>query len=67
MTMEDQMMSHDGLGEAVGWCLGFFYEYDSMVGSRDKDWKQHVINVLVRLFGWYFLVANFSKLRTMTC
>ena len=23
MTVEDQRLVHDGLGEAVGWCLGF--------------------------------------------
>ena len=46
MTVEDQMVEHDGMGEAVGSCLGVFYAEDSMFGSRDSDWLQHVMIVL---------------------
>ena len=35
MTVEDQIVAPDGIGEAVGRCLGVFYSDNSMVGSRD--------------------------------
>ena len=37
MTVEDQRVDHDGLGETVGRCLGVFYADDGMVGSRESD------------------------------
>ena len=49
-TVEDHMLDHDGLGETVRQFLGFFYADDGMVGSRDLDWLQHLMNVLVGLF-----------------
>ena len=53
MTLEDYRMAHGGLGEAVRQCLGGFYVDDDMVGSRDPDWLQHLMNV--------------RKSRSMTC
>ena len=50
MTVEDQRVAHDGMGEAFGQCLGVFYANYSMVGSRDAEWIQHLMNVLVSLF-----------------
>ena len=50
MTVEDQRVDHNGMGEAVGWCLGVFYADDGMVGSIDTEWLQHSINVQVGLF-----------------
>ena len=67
MTVEDQRVAQDGLGETVGRCLGVFYADDGMVGSRNSDWLQHTMNVLVRIFRSYGLVANIEKSRTMTC
>ena len=32
MTVEDQRVAHDGLGEAAGRCLGVFYFDDDIVG-----------------------------------
>ena len=40
MTVDDQRVVHDELGEAVRRCLFFFYKNDSMVGSRDTNWMQ---------------------------
>ena len=37
MTVEDQRVAHDGLGETVGRCLGVFYSDDGMVRSCDAD------------------------------
>ena len=67
MTVEDQRVSHDGMGETVGRCLGVFYDNDSMVGSCDSDWIQHAMNVLVGLFRRYGLAANVAKSCAMTC
>ena len=50
MTVEDQRVAQDWLGEAIRRCLGVFYSDDGMVGSRDPDWLQNSIKVLVGLF-----------------
>ena len=50
IAVEDQRVAHDGLGETVRRCMGVFYTYDGMVGSRDADWMQHSMNVLVGFF-----------------
>ena len=49
-TVEDQRVTHDGLGETVRRCLKVLYADDSIVGSQDADWLQHAMNVLVILF-----------------
>ena len=67
MTVEDQRVVHDGLGDTIGRFLGVFYAKNAMVGSRDSDWLQHATNVLVGLFRRYSLGANVAKSRTMTC
>ena len=66
MTVEDQRVDHDGMGETVGRFLGVFYDNDGIVGSRNSEWLQHVMNVLVRLFRRYGLAANVGKSCTMT-
>ena len=67
MTVEDQRVAHNGMGEAVGRCMGIFYVNDGMVGSRNVEWLQHLINVLVGLFWWYGRADNVAKSRRMTC
>ena len=67
MTVEDQMVDHERLEETVGKCLGIFYADDGMVGSRDPDWMQHSMNVLVGLIQRYGLVSNINKSRAMMC
>ena len=61
------MIAHYGMGEAVGNCLGVFYADDSMVGSRDSEWLQYSMNVLVGLFRRYGLTATIAKSRRTTC
>ena len=60
------MVAQEGLGEAVGWCLGVLYANDSMVISRDPDWMQHSMNMLVGLFLQYGLAANITRSHSMT-
>ena len=66
MTVEDQRVDYDGLGETVGRFLGVFYTDDDMVGSQELDWLQHSMKVLVGLFRRYGFAANVAKLHTMT-
>ena len=47
MTVEDQRVDHDGLGETVRRCLGVSYTGDGMFASRETDWMHHLMNVLV--------------------
>ena len=67
MTIKDQRVPHDGLGETIGRCLGVLYSDNSMVSSRDSACLKHTMNVLVGLVRRYGLAANVSKSRTMTC
>ena len=60
-------MSRNGMREAVGRCLGVFYDNDGMVIPRDAEWLQKSMNVLVSPFLWYGLAANVSKSCTMMC
>ena len=45
---------------------GVFYYDDGMVGYRQPDWLQHLMNVLVILFQRYGLAANVAKSCLMT-
>ena len=67
MIVEDQRVAHDGLGEAVGQCMGVFYANNFMFGSRYPEWLQHYMNVLVSLFQRYGIASNVAKFRTMMC
>ena len=67
MTVEDQRVAHNRLGDNTGRCLEVFYADDGMVGSRDADWIKQSINILLGLLQRYGLAANVAKSRTMTC
>ena len=65
MTVEDQRVAQDGLGETVRRCLGILYADYGMVVSRDSDWLQHTLNVLLGFFRRYGLASNIAKSCTM--
>ena len=67
MTVEDERVAHDGMGETVGRRLGVFFSDNGMVGSRNLDCLQHAMNVLVGLFIRYGMADNVAKSRKMTC
>ena len=46
---------------------GIFNAYDGMIGSRDSEWFQEAIYVIISLFRMVGLMANVSKSNTMTC
>ena len=65
MTVEDQRVAHDGMGDTVGRCLGLFYANNDMVGSHDLDWLQNTINILVGLVRRYVLDSNVENSSTI--
>ena len=38
LTVEDKLVTHEGLGIVVRHCLGLFYTDGGMVGSWDPEW-----------------------------
>ena len=67
MTVDEHRVDNEGQVETVGRFLGVFYSNNVMVGSRNLDWIQHAMNVLVGLFRRYGLTANVANSCTMTC
>ena len=67
LIVEDELFAHEGLELAVGRCLGLFYAGNVMVGSRDPEWLQVDLNVLIGLLQLYGLVWNISKYKSKTC
>ena len=61
LMVEDHLVAQEGLGLAVGRCLGLFYADDIVVGSQYPEWLQGALNVLISLLKLYVLVANFVK------
>ena len=47
-------------------CLGLLYSNYGVVGSRDPEWLQGELNVLISLFCRYGLVENVTKFKAMT-
>ena len=47
--------------------MGVFYEYDSLLGSREPEWIQGALNILIKMFWRIGLVANVAKLKTTMC
>ena len=61
MTVEDQRVALDRVGEKVGHFLGVFYANDGMVSSRDSDWLPHSMNVFI------ILAPTVAKSCIITC
>ena len=51
----------------VGQCLGLFCAKYGMVVSRDPEWLQGALNVLIILLQRYGLVTNVDKYKAMMC
>ena len=47
--------------------FAIFYVDDAYLASRDPDFLQRVLNVLVDLFAWVGLETNVKKTQAMTC
>ena len=52
---------------AVGQCVGVFYANNVMFGSRNLEWLQEDINVLVGILRRVRLMENVAQSNTMTC
>ena len=61
LTVEEISTTHDGLGMTVGMCMGVFYVDDRMIRSRDPEWLQGAINILIWLFRNVGLMSNVAK------
>ena len=61
MTVEDQRVAHDKMGETIGRCLAVFYAENGMVVSHESEWLQNEMNVLVGIFRSYGLETNVAK------
>ena len=67
LTTDNRLVAQEGIGLEVRMCLGLFYADGNVVGSRDLEWLQGAMNVLIGLFRRYGLVTNFVKSKAMTC
>ena len=61
LMVEYQRVALDGVLDNVNRFPRYFYADDRMFGSRDSDWLQHSMNVLIGLFWWYGLAAKVDK------
>ena len=66
LVVEDQMVTQEGLGVAVGRYMRIFYIYNGVVGSWDPEWNQGAMNMPIVIFLWYGLVVNVIKSKSMT-
>ena len=48
LTVEDQLVTQEGLVVVVGMCLGLFYADYGVVGSQDQECLQGTLNTFIR-------------------
>ena len=65
--VEDGAVIHNGLGHAAGQSMGVLYADDGIIRSRDLEWLQGALNILIGLFYQIGLMANVARSKTMTC
>ena len=49
MTVEDDVVIHNGMGHVVGHIMGVFYADDDIIGLWDPKWLQGDLNVIIGL------------------
>ena len=67
MMVDEKLVTHDGLALSVGRRMRIFYVDDGLVGSREPEWLQGSISVLIDLLRQYGLVDNVANYKSMTC
>ena len=67
LTVEDDLVAHEGPGLAVRRYLGLFYANNGMVGLWDPEWPQGNLSVIIGLFRRYGPVAIVFKYKAMKC
>ena len=65
LTVEDDLVAHEGPGLAVRRYLGLFYANNGMVGLWDPEWPQGNLSVIIGLFRRYGPVAIVFKYKAM--
>ena len=66
LTVEYQLVTHEGLVLAVGGCLGPFYADDGLVELWYPEWIQGALKFLIVLFQRYRLVENVANSKAVT-
>ena len=61
MTVEYDVIIHDGLGHGMGQIMRVFYADYGIIGYMDPEWLQWSSNVLIGLFRHIGLVDNIAK------
>jgi len=67
VVCDDGAVAVSGFGTHVSEKGVFFYADDGLLGSRDAEWLQQALDVLVDLFMRLGLYTNTTKTVTMTC
>ena len=67
LTVDDKYVTREGLGMAVGRCMGVFNADEGITRSREPEWIQGKIHFLIRIFIRVRLMDNITKYKTMTC
>ena len=65
LTIENPDAIHNIIGETVGHKLGVFYTDDDMISSRNPEWIQGAIKLLIGFFRRISLEKNIEKSKTM--
>ena len=55
------------MGHGMGRGLGFFYAADGILGSRDPEWIQGALNILIGMFWCIMFAANIEMSKMMKC
>ena len=61
LTVEDESATYERQGMELGRSMGMFYEDASMIETREPEWLQGDINVLIGLFRRVRLMDNVAK------
>ena len=64
--MEYDSSIHDRLGMVVGRCMGVFDADDGIIGSREPEWIQGAMNVLIIISRSVSLMAYVESSNTAT-
>ena len=67
ITVDDDVVIHNGTGYAVGWIMVFFYAYNFHICFHDLEWIQGFPNIIIGQFRHIGLMANLAKSKTMMC
>ena len=65
MSVEGDASICDGLVHAVGWGMKILYAYNGIIRSREPEWLQGPLNVLIGISRQIGLMSNVAKSKVM--